>query len=246
VLSFDNGHCCHVLTLHFIYRPDGRLYIGNTKGQLGKITLNDNFDAVVSSVISTIVSADRGIHGIAFDPLESADVQNPTIYVSTSDIFHGESRSSFGLAINGKIQTVKGANLDKVTDIVTGLPVSELDHAVNGIYFGNNGELYIGVGSNTNGGIPGELSGSRIMKDNFFSAAILVANLGEPGFNGFITYNAPIDGDPITGTGPKGVEVFSPGHRNPFGVVVHSNGQIYATDNGALFAAEIASCDASI
>lgn len=113
------------------FGPDGKLYVGNTKGQLGKFTLNDSFDTVVNSVITTIVSSARGIHGIAFNPMESADVINPTVYISTSDIFHGESRSSFGNAINGKIQAVQGANLDSVTDLVTGLPVSELDHAVS-------------------------------------------------------------------------------------------------------------------
>lgn len=97
---------------------------------------------------------------------------------------------------------------------------------------GINGELYITVGSNTNAGKPGELSYSNIMRDNFFSAALLVANLGAPGFNGSLTYNAPIDGDPVTGYGSNGVEIFAPGLRNPYGVVMHSNGYIYATDNG--------------
>jgi hypothetical protein len=113
------------------FGPDSRLYVANTEGQLGKFTLNESFDAVVSSVIAVIVSSSRGIHGIAFDPNESADVANPTIYVSTSDIFHGESRSSIGAAINGKIQAVRGANMEQVTDIVVNLPVSQLDHSVS-------------------------------------------------------------------------------------------------------------------
>jgi hypothetical protein len=70
------------------------------------------------------------------------------------------------------------------------------------------------------------------MKENYFSAAILVANVKQPTFNGTITYNAPNMGDPITGFGPNGVEVFASGTRNPFGVVMHSNGNVYATDNG--------------
>jgi glucose/arabinose dehydrogenase len=97
---------------------------------------------------------------------------------------------------------------------------------------GDNGELYISVGSNTNGGLPGPLSASQLMIENYFSAAILIANLGQPGFNGFITYDKPNDGNPINGFGPKGVEVFGAGTRNPFRVLKHSNGNIYATDNG--------------
>ena len=88
------------------------------------------------------------------------------------------------------------------------------------------------MGSNTNGGIPGELTRNLLMRENYFSAAILVANVKKPNFNGFITYSAPNDGNPITGFGPDGVEVFASGTRNPFGVVLHSNGLIYATENG--------------
>lgn len=111
------------------FGPDSKLYVGNLKGQLGKYTLNDSYDSVLSSVITTI-NPNRGIHGIAFDPLDDADTLNPTVYISTSDIFHNEAQNSIGDAINGKIQTVQGANLDIVTDIVTGLPVSGLDHSV--------------------------------------------------------------------------------------------------------------------
>ena len=39
-------------------------------------------------------------------------------------------------------------------DIITGIPISDHDHGINGIEFGDNGELYIQVGGNTNAGIP--------------------------------------------------------------------------------------------
>ena len=101
--------------------------------------------------------------------------------------------------------------------------------AVNQITFGNRGELYINIGSNTNGGVPGRLSGSGIMKENYFSAATNVANLAHPMFDGFIEYDALDDGSPVNATG---VSVFAPGLRNPFGITLHSNGNLYGTDNG--------------
>jgi Glucose / Sorbosone dehydrogenase/IPT/TIG domain len=70
------------------------------------------------------------------------------------------------------------------------------------------------------------------MSESYFSAAILVANLGRPNFNGFIKYDVVNNGNPISGTGPTGVEVFASGLRNPFGIVLHSNGKLYATENG--------------
>jgi glucose/arabinose dehydrogenase len=101
--------------------------------------------------------------------------------------------------------------------------------AVNQIEFGNKGELYINVGSNTNGGLPGKLSGSGQLKENYFSAATLVADLSDAKFDGFIEYDTPDDGSPIN---YSGVFVFAPGLRNPFGLTMHSNGNLYGTDNG--------------
>jgi glucose/arabinose dehydrogenase len=89
--------------------------------------------------------------------------------------------------------------------------------------------LYINIGSNTNGGVPGRLSGSGQLKENYFSAATIEADLKNPLFDGFIEYNAPDDGSPINFVG---ISVFAPGQRNPFGLVLHSNGYLYATDNG--------------
>jgi Malectin domain/IPT/TIG domain len=113
------------------FGPDGKLYVGTTHGKLGRFTLNDSYDKVLGSVIAEL-GTERGIHGIAFDPLETAERGTDlTVYVATADIFHGESKNSFGKAINGKIQAVRGANLEVVVDIVVGLPVSDLDHSVS-------------------------------------------------------------------------------------------------------------------
>jgi IPT/TIG domain/Glucose / Sorbosone dehydrogenase len=102
---------------------------------------------------------------------------------------------------------------------------------------GDNGESYIPVGSNTNAGFPCGImgSGTQLLMPGFraeSSAAILVANMGRPAFNGFITYDAPDNGNPINGFGPDGVEVFAACTRNPIGITLHSNGRLYATDNG--------------
>ena len=92
--------------------------------------------------------------------------------------------------------------------------------------------MYITVGSNTNAGIPGELSRDKLMTENYFSGAMLIAHVGKPNFNGFITYDAKNNGNPVNGFGPNGVEIFASGLRNSFGVVMHSNGKLYATENG--------------
>jgi len=213
------------------FGPDEKLYVGSTNGRIAKISFTgSSFVGGTVDLVSQAFTDDRVILGLAFDPLDTNTI--PTVYCTSSDIFHGEYRDSFGNAINGQIVAVSGANLDQKTTIVSGLPVSELDHALNSITFGNNGEIYLQSGSNTNGGIKGQLSRSQQMVENYFSASTMIVNLGETCFNGAITYNAEVEGTPITGFGPTGVEVFAPGNRNPFGIVMHSNGYLYGTDNG--------------
>lgn len=56
-----------------------------------------------------------------------------------------------------------------------------------------------------------------------------MAQLADPLFQGTITYSAQDDGTP---TGGRGIQVFANGIRNPFGIVFHSSGNIYGTDNG--------------
>ena len=82
-------------------------------------------------MISTVANY-RAILGIAFDPLDAGNA-NPPVYITSSYFFHGESKSSFGEAINGKVHKVSGANLDIVVNIITGLPVSDSDHGTHTI-----------------------------------------------------------------------------------------------------------------
>jgi hypothetical protein len=67
------------------------------------------------------------------------------------------------------------------------------------------------------------------MKENYYSACTVVAYLADPLFNGRITYDALDDGTP---NGGYGIKVFASGERNPLGIVLHSNGYLYGTDNG--------------
>lgn len=103
---------------------------------------------------------------------------------------------------------------------------------LNGLEFSDARELYFTIGGNTNGGLPGKISGSLLQKENYYSAATLVAAIHEPGFDGTITYDAFDDGKP---NGGSGIEIFCSGTRNSFGLTLHSNGYLYATDNGPNF-----------
>lgn len=164
--------------------------------------------------------------GIAFDPMDTRS--DPDIYFTAQKIFHRGRYSTSGMGINGRIMKASGTALDTVVTIISGLPVSDYDHGLNAIEFGDMGELFFTSGSNTNGGIPGQLSSTQSLKENFLSGGINVAYISHPEFNGTIRWSADDDGNMIS----KGVDVYGMGLRNPYGILLHSNGQIYATDNG--------------
>jgi IPT/TIG domain len=116
------------------FGPDGKLYVGTFNGTVGKFKMNADFTAVTSQEVLAVVQPRRAILGIAFDPMD-AGYPNPPVYISSSLLFHGGNLSSSGTSINGKISVLRGANLDIVTDIITGLPVCDLDHGTTNLLF---------------------------------------------------------------------------------------------------------------
>ena len=206
------------------FGPDKRLYVGTQFGDLYVLTLDSNYNVtntVVSSVIQTSEPTFRSILGIAFDPFD-IDPINPRVYVAHSNLFHGQAVDIY----TGKISTLSGAAFDVKEDIITGLPVSDHDHGINGLEFDNDGNLYMQVGGNTNAGVPGALSSSGTLDEVALSAATLKAPVQDPSFNGVLTYDG--SGNQTGGD----VSVFAGGQRNPYDILLHSNGWFYGTDNG--------------
>lgn len=129
------------------FGPDGKLYVATQGGDIIRFTLDDNLNVVnefTSSIVSESEPPYRTILGIAFDPMET-NIAAPTVYVATNFLFHGELGRA---AYNGKIVAVRGSNLDQTEVIIQNLPVSDHDHGVNGLEFGDHGELYIQIGGN--------------------------------------------------------------------------------------------------
>ena len=90
--------------------------------------------------------------------------------------------------------------------------------------------LFYAYNRNTNSGVKGALSGSQLLKENVLSAAMLVAHVSDPSFDGFLTYDAEDDGNLVGGVGS--VEVFASGLRSAYDFIFHSSGRIFSTDNG--------------
>ena len=207
--------------------PDGRLYVADFAGRVQALTLNP-ITKQVTAIEQVASNADlQEVFGIAFDPTDAS--LPPPVYVSNTLSGIGTAGPGPAGSYPGKITKIDGAGYASKTDIITGLPVSNEGHQANGLVFANDGTLYIAHGSTTNAGLPG---GSSTRPEVPLSAAVLVANPSAPGFNGNITYDPPNTYDTTVDQISGDVSVYASGLRNPYDIIIHSNGRIYLTDNG--------------
>ena len=181
---------------------------------------------------------------------------NPVLYVTSSDprIAIG---SDSGLDTNsGTLSRLTWNGAVWVHDVlVRGLPRNEENHSPNGMTLDpSTNILYLGQGGHTNMGVP---SHSFAWQPEYaLSAAILQIDLGHPDLAA-PPYDLPTLDDPTRpNTGPGGsdendpfggnnganqaiivpggpVQVYSPGYRNPYDVVLTADGRLYTIDNGA-------------
>lgn len=213
--------------------PDGKYYIGSLNGIVHVLT-TDFGSNIIDYCKSPKVGKSRSILGVAFNPAETGILR---LYASTSVLYWGVKLLmpySKGWH-NGEIismQKTKDACLARVGTVISGLPVSNHDHAVNGISFDHSGNMLISVGGSTNAGVskPGDPLGG--VPDSPLSGAVLQAPVLKSGFKGKIAYSQYEN--PATANKVRGdVYVFASGLRNSMCNMVHSSGHIYATDNGA-------------
>jgi glucose/arabinose dehydrogenase len=120
--------------------------------------------------------------------------------------------------------------------VITGLPNSRphLNHLTNGLAFDEDGRLFIAQGSSSDTGLPDAPGDVTYWPETPLSGAILVADIHAPGFDGNLLYSEPgPPADDALDLVSGDVSVFAAGTRNPYDLVLHSNGYVYATDNGA-------------
>ena len=217
--------------------PDGRLYVANGDGSVRAFTLDPNTKQVTATQLVASGTALQEVYGIAFDPTDTSIP--PTVYV-TNTVAGLPPDATNPSTFPGKVTRISGPTYGTRTDIITGLPISKSAHEANGLAFGPDGKLYIEQGASTNAGIvnPAPLPGFPLFlyPDTPLSGAMLVADIKAPGFNGNVTYSPADATNPnivqTGGGGALGVQVYASGLRNPYGLVWHSNGKLYATDNG--------------
>lgn len=212
------------------YGPDHRLYLASLDSFVYSLSVDRELK--VSDVCqSESFGYLRTVIGLAFNPADP----ELKLYASSSIFYWGTSGLEGDMLwANGQISLLKpnfnGNCLGLAgPPIITGLPVSNHDHGVNSLLFDDDGLLHFQVGAATNAGEPAENIGG--IDESPLSAASLIADIYKMGFNGTIVYDSsnPGTANQIAGD----VEVFAPGWRNSFDLILHSNGWLYGTDNGA-------------
>ena len=191
---------------------------------------------------------DRLVTGI----LVAGTAANPVLYINSSDPRIGGGPGGTDLNLDTNSSTVSrltkvGSSWQKL-DLVRGLPRSEENHHANGMQLdAATNTLYVAMGGNTNMGAPS--NNFSLLPEYALSAAILKIDLNAIGST---TYDLPtLDdetragandaNDPFGGNDgrnqakivPGGpVQVYAPGFRNPYDLLIHSSGRMYTVDNG--------------
>ena len=186
---------------------------------------------------------------------------HPVIYVSSSDPrVGGFGQAPTNLDTNSGIiskLTWNGTSWDKL-DLVRGLPRSDVNHSTNGVALGidpvtGHEMLYAAQGANTNAGAPSSDFG--FLNEYALSGAILSIDLSrlenpsqfpihEDGPNSYV-YDIPtVEASPLPFGGLQGlnqarliadgpVQVYASGFRNPYDIVITTDGRMFVIDNGA-------------
>ena len=212
------------------FGPDGRLYVAS-ETQIVALTLDAGTNAILAT--EQIATGLEGVLGIAFDPA-----------ATTLALYASRQEPEATPGYQGAVSVFTDPTWER-TEVITGLPSSAplLNHLTNGLAFDAAGRLFIAQGSNTDAGIPDPPGVELYWPESPLSAAILVADIHAPGFDGTLTYDPP--GEPVdhnVDLVSGDVAVYAPGLRNAYDLVLHSNGHIYATENGALGQSMSLSC----
>jgi N-acetylneuraminic acid mutarotase len=222
-----------------VWAPDGKLYVVSLDGRITALEFDADYELVSRATFPGVSGlSNHESLSLAIDPY--APLSPLRLYVGHGDHFvNGGIPPTGPSPYTGQVSVLTGPGFDAPSARITGLPVSNHDHGINGIVFDDNGDLLVSVGSLTNAGVASANEGG--LPESPLSSAVLKARLSKPGFNGAITYvltqsGLPNDdqrfGESVDVAPGVDVEVHAAGLRNAYGLVLTTKGRLYATDNG--------------
>ena len=181
---------------------------------------------------------------------------NPILYVGSTDglvdRFHGDNIDTNSGVISRLTQSTPGTWVGvQKQDLVRGLTRAKYEHMLNSLAISQDGSTLFAVqGGHANMGAPS--SPNNALTEYALSAAILeidleaignttydISTLDDPtrGGPGQLPENDPFGGNHglnqarIVLGGP--VQIYSPGYRNAYDLVIREDGRMFVTDNGS-------------
>ncbi|MGZ8594599.1 MAG: Kelch repeat-containing protein, partial [Actinomycetota bacterium] len=236
------------IKIYTVVRNAANDYTATFSGEISAVKSipNHNDDGTLNATCPALCK--RLLTGI----LVTGTAQAPVIYATSSDprIGGGAEGADLNLDTNsGTLSRLVWNGSSWVhTILVRGLPRSEENHSSNGMALDTaTNTLYIAQGGNTNAGATS--NNFALLPEYALSGAILSVNLGaitSPPYDlptlddenrvGNPDANDPFGGDDglnqakLVPGGP--VQVYAPGFRNPYDVVITQSGRMYTVDNG--------------
>jgi cytochrome c len=212
---------------------DGRVFYTQYGGQL-KIYKPSTRTTVTAGTLNVYTGGEDGLAGMALDPNFA---NNGWVYLYYSPAGSQEVNRVSRFTISGD-SLVSGS--EQVLLTIPAARQSEPGHTGGYLTFGPGGNLYIGVGDDTN---PHESSGYAPIDEragrSLFDAQKTAANTNDlrgkilrihPEANG--TYTVPAGNMFAPGTAQTRAEIYAMGFRNPFRFTVDTDGTIYLADYG--------------
>ena len=212
---------------------DGRVFYTQYGGQL-KIYKPSTRTTVTAGTLNVYAGGEDGLAGVALDPNFAT---NNWVYLYYSPAGTQEINRVSRFTVNGD-SLVSGSE-----QVLLSFPAarqSEPGHTGGYLTFGPGGNLYVGVGDDTN---PHESSGYTPIDErsgrSLFDAQKTAANTNDlrgkilrihPESNG--TYTVPSGNMFAPGTAQTRAEIYAMGFRNPFRFTVDTDGTIYVADYG--------------
>ena len=214
--------------------PNNRLYGSTITGKLIRWTVEPDGSLSNEQTFYPAVLQGRVIVGLAFDPSDENVIwitNNQAIFPHPADDFTGKISK---VILTGELDSFNGL----VEDYIVGLPRSARDHLSNSLAF-HNGKLYLSQGSNNSMGAPDSAWFNRPQR-------LLTSSILE--IDPYLSITSPInvqtedyttkDGTFTTGNynpyaSDAPVRIYASGVRNAYDLVWHSNGYLYAPNNGA-------------
>lgn len=229
-----------------VFGPDGRLYItiADATGTDGPSVVRFDYDPTGSLTSPTTAASTGGAVGIAFGavslgPAGLPEASATTAMYLTDTARHGVSNLR---VLTRNAQGTYGGPGAIDTVIVQNIPGGY--HQADQIIIANGITLYVGIGVRTSDGASGH-PGANSLRDNAYGGTISQirdlrqvngrvtdsAGFGLTGDNGTNSQPDARNAGPYTSTALNKLIVHSSGTRNPFGLALDGNGDLWFTNN---------------